>query len=218
MNAIYVINQGGMLQPNALASMLDAALRWNVDFREVTEMPDAGDVHPAIWKLSLLRQAETDGNTRLLILDADTVISDKCPSPFTTFRREDLVVVTDRQVPHGPRDKAEVDEVEIVTGRRRLLKNYFNSGVVLADVETHWETFEVARVLADSWKHLCWHDQTTFNLAAEHCPHLTYADTTWNFLNPAGRLPDWEKMQKHIYHFAGNPDRNLHIQRTRWNS
>ena len=54
------------------------------------------------------------------------------------------------------------------------------------------------------------------NIAFGDDSDLTYIDETWNFLNPAGRVPEWQRMKKNIYHFAGNPDRINHIEQTIW--
>jgi hypothetical protein len=214
MNAIFVINQGGFMQPNAHASFEAARLRWAVSLYEIEKLDNP--LHPACWKTMLLDYARAHALERILILDADTVISVACPNPFTTFSEHLMVVVSDRQTHAPARDKAEIDEVEIITGQRRKLDNYFNSGMILASVNHHLKLFESARLTCEVWRHLCWHDQTPFNLVCEHQPVLHYADEVWNFLNPAGRIPNWQQMQKHIYHFAGNPDRNKQITETNW--
>lgn len=236
-NIVFVVNKGEMLRPNSRASITAAAVRWQAEFMEVTEWRNP--LHPACWKteaftIAAERLAErmaspavSEGEpfapaverTRLFILDADVVVSAKCPNPFTTFQEGRLVVVSDRQSYCPARDKAEVDEVEIVTGMRTLYPDYFNSGVILATQDWHEQFFLRAADLCERNRHLCWHDQTPFNVAAQVGQPLAYADREWNYLNPAGSVRNWTEMGTtgiHIYHFAGNPDRKSHIDMVRW--
>ena len=41
-------------------------------------------------------------------------------------------------------------------------------------------------------------------------------DETWNFIHPFTLGADWKRMQKHIYHFAGEPNRAQTMPEVRW--
>lgn len=213
MNGIFVVNQGGCLQPNALASMKAAADRWGVVLHIMEENSSA--LHPACWKLLAFEETSFD---RLLILDADTLINSTCPNPFDEFTEDKLTVVSDRQTHQPARDKAELDEWEIVSGKRVNPGRYFNSGMMVASREHHEPYLRAAYALCLIHPHLTWHDQTPVNVVMnDHSDVLSFADETWNFHNPAGRIPDWQNMKKNIYHFPGNPNRNHQIAETKWN-
>jgi hypothetical protein len=218
-NAIYVVNHREQMRPNARASMVAAAARWGCRFAEITE--SANTLHPACWKADALEWAAGEGVERVFILDADLVVSAACPDPFAMFGPEGLQVVSDRQTVCPARDKAETDEWEIVAGQRFKPPFYFNSGVILADVAEHRSLFSHVAQTCREFPHLCWHDQTPFNVVAHHHHPESVAQMsdTWNFHNPARRLAGWADMRatgKFIYHFPGNPDRNLEIDQVRW--
>ncbi len=214
MNAILTINLRDILLPNARASFRAAAARWGCEYVEVTEW--GNPQHPANWKcdaFDIVPDAE-----RLFIIDADAVISGLCPNPFTEFDPEDMIVVSDRQTHCPARLKAEQDEWGIVTGGASYPVLYFNSGVILASRAEHEEIFEEAAAYCARWPDLCWHDQTPFNVAVarRRQGNVRFADESWNFHNPAGRLIKWQGQERHIYHFPGNPDRNAQIAQVRW--
>jgi len=184
-------------------------------FIECTDL--AGEtLHPACWKT---RAFQITGCERLLVLDADAVISEIAPNPFD-LSPQLMKVVSDRQTYNPARNKAETDEWEIVTGKRFEPANYFNSGMILASWLYHRDLFHEAYQLCRKFPHLCWHDQTPFNVVVQSDPFpdqtVAFIDESWNFHNPAGRLPDWQRMKKFIYHFPGNPDRNQQIEQTLW--
>lgn len=213
MNGIFVVNQGGCLQPNALASMRAAADRWGCALHIMEENSSA--LHPACWKLLAFEETCFD---RLLILDADAVVNETCPNPFEIFGLAKLIVVNDRQTHQPARDKAELDEWEKVTGIREKPDQYFNSGMMVTAREHHAELFKLAYAHCLIHPHLTWHDQTPVNFVmSENRDVLSFADETWNFHNPAGRIADWQRMKKNIYHFPGNPNRNHQIAETKWN-
>lgn len=212
--AIIVINQGDFLRQNSRDSIVAAAARWGADLFILTHSDNS--LHPACWKTTLLATAREMGIARIMSLDADVVVSAQCPSPFETFPADRMIVVSDRQTHCPARDKAEIDEVELVTCERRKMANYFNSGMIIASVDYHLKIFEVAAMTCEQNRHLCWHDQTPFNVAAERWSNLEFVDETWNFLNPCGRIANWQQMQKNIYHFAGNPSRHPQIAETNW--
>lgn len=220
---IFVVNANDQLQPNAHRSIAAAANRWQCDLLVV--QTSSSPLHPACWKTEAFERAAVYGIEQVLILDADIVVSAFCPNPFHFFAEfaGRMVVVNDRQTHNPARDKAEIDEVEIMTGARTRLENYFNSGVILADVAYHRELFASAARRCEAFPHLCWHDQTPFNVSANVTldstgvrSNLHYADETWNFHNPAGRIEGWQRMKKFIYHFPGNPDRNKQIEQVDW--
>lgn len=215
-NAIFVINQGDFMQPVTRASINAAQERWGCHLIEVKASDNT--LHPACWKTTLLATAKEMGIARFMSLDADVVVAASCPSPFTQFADDKIIVVSDRQTHCPARDKAEIDEVEIITGYRTKLPNYFNSGVIVASAKNpqHYRLFEYASELCEQHRHLCWHDQTPFNVSLSQQAGVSFVDQTWNFLNPAGRIANWQQMQKNIYHFAGNPSRHQQIAETNW--
>lgn len=221
MNTILTVNarifRDECLHDNSRRSFQAAASRWGCDYFEWTKNTGRlGHLHPACWKTMVFLAIGPPGFERALIVDADAVISANCPNPFETFPEEQLTVVTDRQTPCGARDKAEADEWKIVTGRDKPPARYFNSGVILASAEHHASRFRVAMDLCEKFPDLCWHDQTPFNVAFEDYPQVNFADATWNFFNPADRVPEWPRMVKNIYHFPGNPARLTQIPNVLW--
>lgn len=213
-NVIFVVNANNALRNNSAESIEAAALRWKCD-QLIINSSDC-TLHPACWKTDALRSSSHHGWERVLILDADTVVSSRAPNPFDVPEHL-MMVVSDRQTHNPARDKAEVDEWEIITGTRTVPARYFNSGMILAHVELHAALFKRAWDLAHDFPHLCWHDQTPFNVAAQGFDFVHYADDAWNFLNPVGRIPEWRSMtSKYVYHFAGNPDRHSQIGEVQW--
>lgn len=220
---IFVVNIRGALDENSRESMRAAALRWDVSMVECTD--HESPLHPACWKtmaFSTMEKIHGSAPRRILILDADMVVSSECPNPFEVFTEQTFAVVTDRQTHNPARDKAETDEWEIVTGKREKIPFYFNSGFILASYRHHVPIFNEAATLCEEHPHLCWHDQTPFNVSLHLAPvpiAVCQADMCFNFQNPCGRIRDWQDMRKsgqYIYHFPGNPDRNHQIKQVTW--
>lgn len=220
--AIFVVNTNEALGANAQESLMSARDRWQTPL--VVCGNHTSTLHPACWKTMAFEIVEKASGPveRLLILDADLVVSAECPNPFELFGPEQLVVVSDRQTHNPARDKAETDEWQIVTGQRLIPPAYFNSGMMLASREHHGALFAQAAGLCERFPHLCWHDQTPFNVAVyqyQNDLRVFYADDRWNFHNPAERVRHWQSMnqnRKYVYHFPGNPDRQRQIQEVNW--
>lgn len=217
--AILVVDVNGALGEDTRQSIDAAASRWGARFLTI---PASGSpLHPACWKTEAFTLTAPHGVDRLLILDADVVVSELCPNPFAFFPDPArMVVVSDRQTHHPARDRVEADEWKRVTGADTRPARFFNSGFILADAGHHAGLFARAAELCRKFRHLCWHDQTPFNVAAQGFPNdLHFTDEAWNFLNPTGRLADWPDMErtgKFIYHFAGNPARNRQMAEVKW--
>lgn len=219
MNGIYVVDTNDALCEEAYASISAAAARWFGVELVVVSLTES-ELHPACWKLLAfefpgLAASEYE---RLMILDADTVISAQAPNPFDLFPEDKLTVVTDRQTHQPARDKAEADEWRIVTVLERP-SNYFNTGMMIAS-RAHQPLFELAYGLCEQYPSLSWHDQTPLNVVMSQHQHLlNYTDQSWNFHNPNKRLPNWQNMaetKQNIYHFPGNPDRLKLISEVQW--
>lgn len=211
MNTVVVVAANDSLCYESMASIHDAAQRWNAMLDVVTgaESP----LHPACWKLLVFERPNID---RVMIIDADTLIHGSCPNPFDEFPEHQLTVVTDRQTHQPHRDKAETDEWECVTGIRFKPTNFFNTGMMVAS-RAHQLLFAEAFSICEKFPTLSWHDQTPLNVVMQDHPELVnYTDQSWNFHNPNLRLPNWRQMQKNIYHFPGNPDRMRLIPEVQW--
>lgn len=211
MNTIFVVATGDALCDESLESMIAASKRWDCALEVMRE--NASALHPACWKLLVFDKPEID---RVLILDADTLINSICPNPFDAFPPEKMTVVSDRQVHNPARDKAEVDEWEIVTGERKRQPSYFNTGMMVAS-HVHKSLFNEAFRLCAQFPNLAWHDQTQLNAVMSRHPEVVnYVSETWNFHNPNWRSPKWREMFAYIYHFPGNPDRLKLIPEVQW--
>jgi hypothetical protein len=100
MNGILVLNLRDFLPAMARRAMLDAARRWRVEYVEITE-PLAAIHH--FWQKTLIpRSRHARPFRRILVLDADLLVGDDCPSPFEAVPPTDFGVVGRRQPHHRP--------------------------------------------------------------------------------------------------------------------
>jgi lipopolysaccharide biosynthesis glycosyltransferase len=226
---LFTANFNKMLLPNSYSSMVAASIRWNCDVVAVNEgLPGGWFLHPAAVKtciFDLYPDVE-----RVMIVDADIVISESCIDPFHLI---DLVEDALHVVPVTPRvGQQNIDIAQDEWYRLNLLMpeedripygdwQYFNSGVMIANRKFHKEMFDLAYKICKIPNNLCWIDQTPLNWAAKKLGvKMNYLDETWNYVGPQHMHQDgnYEKMNKYIYHFAGSPERLDIIPNVHWKS
>lgn len=219
-HTIFVSNYFNFLRENVRQSFLDAALRWNCDYVEITEHKFPVIYHPGAVKLTAFTLCpEAD---RILIIDADAVIAQSCPSPFDQFEGKSFVVVKNQQAHFPPMylrvnpDLMNEDLMRIYERYPRLetfdLSGFFNTGVVLADRSCQ-AAFDHALDIFLHTPQLQFLDQSPLNYAmALSGIEITYAEPTWNYQFPrVGQI-----MSQYIYHFAGLPNRYAVLETINW--
>ena len=239
--AMMVVNFNNVLLPNARASMVSACERWGVYFKEVTpENWRSVNSPPSIKSEAfMILPANVED---VMILDADTVVSEWCPNPFTTFDQPDeLVAVVNNRVEFG--DTAGILAAErqewgkcqqyfrtkMASGGSKMEslqhgdQPYFNTGMVIARRAHHEGLFTMAYELCLANLGLGWGEQTPLNYyAAAMGTRMHYAPPAWNLIHADHLLHgDWLNMAGHpaapfIYHFAGTSQREKKIAAVRW--
>jgi D-inositol-3-phosphate glycosyltransferase len=219
--ALLTLNVGNVLRENSRQSFQSAARRWGCDYIEVTV---ALCNPPHATKLKAFELCDAD---RVFYVDADTIISGGCPSPFELFP-DDAFVACQNQQEHVPsssltacldtiaRDFNTINSILKCDGPS-YPKGFINSGIWLASRKYHLDTFQYAYDISI----LCrgkteWKDQSALNYAliSNQIPVLEIPPT-WNFQFP----PDTGQgiMEKFIYHWAGGENRSQ-IDRVNWQS
>lgn len=228
-NAILVINFetpgiNPRLCANSRESFLNACERWGCELIEISHNNWVLDMAPAAVKTQLFSKITAE---RVLVLDSDIVINSQAPNPFELFPKEKMVIVENATRRFGEYEvikqieREEWIKVEAEFGPAPYVaEHYFNSGVMLVHRDYHKQVFELA---SEIYFHLSskniglgWVDQTPFNYAVKKLGIDTLiTDESWNYVHPE-QLPDWMNMKKHIYHFAGCPQRNEWMPQINW--
>jgi hypothetical protein len=228
MRCVLTINFNNALCENSRESMREAAGRWGAYFWEVNEssglrLPIAPNCHKcAVFERSSYEE--------VFILDADVVVSSKCPNPFDSFTNPELVAVANGGQRFGDLHQvksAESYEVRKLRHQEPRLqdapydpKRYFNTGMMLARREHHAKMFKLALDVCHTDHGLGWCDQTPLNLAATKLGvNVHLADERWNYIHGRTLGPGWMDMTSkdvYIYHFAGEPGREHVIPQIKW--
>jgi lipopolysaccharide biosynthesis glycosyltransferase len=226
--AILTINFNNALHANSRASMQASAQRWGAAFWEINETTDWRlPVAPHAYKCAAFARSEFD---EILILDADTLVSSRCPNVFENFPGSSLHAVPNGSARFG--DLAQVKSAEKYEVDRLMSRDprfaglpyhpgtYFNTGVLLVRREFHAAMFALALEVCQVDHGLGWVDQTPLNLAALKCRvPVTLLHERWNYIHPAALGPGWEDLTKqdvYIAHFAGEPGREHVIPNVKW--
>jgi D-inositol-3-phosphate glycosyltransferase len=220
--ALVTLNIGNVLHDNSRASFCAAASRWDCDYHEVTECREG--VHPHAMKLLVFELTDAD---RIFYIDADTVISAGCPSPFDVFPEDAFVACNNQQgqMPESSRNACEDTIARDLLTINQILgvvgptypKRFINSGVWLASRKFHTDVLKLA--LDASLRCLGrtdWKDQSALNHALIITRTPVYeASSTWNYQFPSDTGS--EPMTDLIYHWAGGENRDQ-IAKVNWRS
>jgi lipopolysaccharide biosynthesis glycosyltransferase len=223
MNTILVINTNGSVSDNSRDSFLDAARRWNCDYKEVTEFNTPW--HPASIKLKAFDLTTAD---RIMVLDSDTIIRFDAPSIFDAFPDPtQYYAVKNTQSTDPPvyqhaavgLASQQIDAilankcVRLNLDKGMIVNGLFNSGVTVISRPKHEEYLTYAYYLYLNVD-LQWWDQVPTNVA---CYALgggyTEMGVTWNRQFPPS---DVSTMQNFLYHYAGNPERYEILRHVNW--
>jgi hypothetical protein len=220
--ALVTINYGNFLAQNSRESMQAATRRWEIDYWEFNEqtVPKWTDRAPNAMKTTVFRIGSYD---EMLILDADVIVSGRCPNPFEVFQDPaEFVAVQDRS-PFACQDSSWQKHV---TKRPDLAcpqnhETYFNTGMLLARRDAHAEAMNFACDICREDFSCSWSDQTPINIAVIlKGVKVRLVDERWNFLS-VQRFPDFMDIGQHpegpyILHGAGDPSRIRWLHTVRW--
>jgi hypothetical protein len=218
---LLTVNIGGVLCEHARQSLVAAAERWGAAYVEVTEATRRHPVRqPATLKLAAFAYTTSEA---VFIVDADAVISARCPNPFQTLPADLLSVVdlTPRVDPVGAILRHAEGEWKKVSAQPLGGWPYFNSGVMLAWREAHEAVFRQAYDLAQR-QHppLVWAEQTPLNYACQNSKvTLCLIDERWNYMRPQTLGPSWKDLAQHgiwIMHLAGDGQKYQLIPTLDW--
>jgi hypothetical protein len=224
--ALLTANYNRILCDNSRNSFQAAAERWNADYIELTEITHPITLHPASTKMQAFQVTDADA---VFIIDADAIISAKCPNPFTTFEPTFMAVGLSRRIDpdghlawlgntHEWRDK-----LNVLPGVEPIDPGdwkYFNSGVMLAWREACEAAFTEAFRICNIPNQMGWIEQTPiqYGLKKFNVP-VQYGGEEWNYIHGYTLGIDWWDMKTHnmwIIHFAGDPARLQWLPIMRW--
>lgn len=224
--AVLTANYNGILVENVRASFQHAANRWGAKYIEATAENHPVRLHPATVKLEAFTLCDADS---VFIIDADAIISSRCPNPFEILPQETFSVVglSKRIDPDGQLawcgNSFEWGMVNELPGIEPLPSDgwhYFNSGMMLAWRSSCMAAMALAHEMCQIPNRCGWIEQTFINWALKklstpmHC-----ADETWNFIHPQTLGPTWKDMAAtgvYVYHGAGEPDRLQWLSEVKW--
>lgn len=228
-NFLVTVNYAQVLHENSRESFQDAARRWGAEYFEINEEVFIGPISAPAMKLKAFDLCDAD---RILMIDADTVISAQAPNPFELFSEDAFVACVNKQPHMGvycgqglileKKEMASISSVEMRPGVPMFPdvqfdhRKYFNSGMWVGSRKFHadilWHALEIWSMTPD----LGWHDQSPLNYAiAESKSRLELVDITWNYCF-ANQLHDWLNMKKYVYHFAGMSGRDSLVPMINW--
>lgn len=223
-DTVFIVNVNGHLTDNSRKSIEDAVDRWGCDLYVADEetMKQCGhDLHPATLKTRAFDLVDAE---RLLLLDADVAIRQDTPSPFSEWRNDGIIAVRNGSRRFSTYESIkEAERFEWSKIKEHFEKvpyepwPYFNSGFILID-RKYQSVLQIANEICRKVG-LGWQDQTPINFAAKYygAPVMLIGET-WNYMAPEHFHPDgnWNVMYKHIYHFAGCPDRLKILEQVGW--
>ena len=212
-NVLATLNIGEVLKDNSRASFKAAAERWGCDYAEITEAA----LGQTIWSTKLCLFDVLPDADRICYIDADTVISVDCPSPFRQFPPDAFVAARNQQA-HMPAGSwracfdVYVRDIITIGGRFGKVPPYteafINSGFWVASRTAHAGLLlEAAEVSVACEGKTAWHDQSALNyILLKHETPVLKASDTWNYQFP----PDTQEraMAAWIYHYSGNEGRD----------
>jgi lipopolysaccharide biosynthesis glycosyltransferase len=229
--AVFTVNFNRALCDNSRASLQASARRWGADFVEVSE--GSGK----LWQFPIAPNAlkcavfDRTSYNEVFILDADVIVSSRCPNPFETFTNPcDLVAVQNGSKRFGDyalvkrAEEYEIRKLVAADGRfanyTHHVDTYFNSGMMLARRAYHEEMFRLALEVCHIDHGLGWVDQTPLNLARWKCHvPMTFASERWNYIHGSTLGEGWMNMLNkdvYIYHFAGETGREHVMPKIIW--
>jgi len=198
--------------------MRHAAQRWGAEFVEIRD--------PIVpWKDPLWEKLNLDRHLamyeRVVFVDRDVVISEKCPNLFDIVPPDTFGVVPSEQEGHCFLDNIRhgMDPIcRLLSIEMEYTKEYYNSGVMIFNPQLHESVFEFARAIHPLPSHRGWVtiDQGVLSAA------LKYLQTPVCQLPPtfnrcgAKLWTHWKpEMDDFIWHFCG-PKNWEHISQTIW--
>jgi hypothetical protein len=224
--AVFTANYNDILCENVRQSFQHAADRWGAEYVEATEENHPVRLHPATVKLEPFMLTDADA---VFIIDADAVISSRCPNPFAVMPEEQFSVVglSKRIDPDGQLawcgNVFEWGMVNALPGIEPVPSDgwsYFNSGMMLAWRTTCMPAMALAHEMCRIPNRCGWIEQTFINWTLKKLSvPMHYADERWNFIHPQTLGPNWRDMNAvggWVYHGAGEPDRLHWLPETKW--
>lgn len=230
---LLTVNFNGALCENSRASMKAACERWGVEFWELNEANDPKlPLHPLALKTVAFELSNYD---ELLIVDAGTLISSRCPNPFKYFLQGEYLVVVANGNPIRFGDYWAIKSCEKYEWEKLLFEEpglirdgltgrspcydpeaYWNSGVILARRRWHSRMFTVAFEICKKNHGLRWHEQTPLNVASQlACYRINLASEKWNFIRPLCLGRDWWR-HAYVGNFAGETEREMILPTLPW--
>ncbi len=221
--ALVTVNYGSILTPNSRASMQAAASRWGIDFFEMNEttIPKIDGLHPAAMKTAAFKVLSYD---EIFYLDADCIVSCKCPNPFDIFWDKVALRVVHDSSPLDCRIQdwaLHARKMPDLLNIPLSINNYWNSGMILARRCYHEQMFELANRICQTDFGSPWVDQTVLNMAAIlEDVEIEFVSERWNYLH-VQRFQDFMNFGKHadapyIFHGAGDPSRVEWLHTVNW--
>jgi hypothetical protein len=227
--ALIVLNIGGRsLYPASRASMQAAASRWSCDYVEVTRplARPLGRHISAVWSKTVVWRTVGAQFQRVLVLDADILIREDCPSPFAVVPEGSFGVVSRFQ---GPLPPGFIDTTCVRWAHKLRLQKVpppersLNGGFVLYEPQTHaavlrrWET--AGKAVAHRYWSLV--DQASLSVLLYNTDvPQTWLPSEWDLVGacqrhtqsraPAGR------MAAYVYHFTNQRGRRARIAACQW--
>lgn len=229
MSRVFVtVNFNNALDDNSRRSMRDAAARWDADFWEMNEdLPFRMPTRANAYKCTVFEKSEYD---EAFILDADTLVSIKCPNPFEEFTGPELIAVQNGSKRFGDLGQvksAERWEVERLMSRDKRFSGvnydpafYFNTGMMVVRRNDHAGMFKLALDVCHTDHQLGWCDQTPINMACLKLGvQVRLVPEKWNYIHGKCMGDGWMDMPSkdvYVYHFAGEPGREHVIPKVKW--
>ncbi len=201
---LYTVNVGNVLCDNSRSSFIDAAQRWGCDYMEIIQ--PYGQHHPCCAKAAGALKLKAYDN--LMYVDADMLISQLCPNPFSLVPSNCMAVVMDGQ----EQSKSQWWEEEVYRKPLEVCRNetgwdwhgsigtFFNTGMMLfSNSYAAREMFEavIRKLPENSTPH---EEQAMINLCAWLRGSPVFLPLIWNYIVP----PSGPHPGAFINHFAGD--------------
>lgn len=225
-NSVVVLNYKNVMCHNARSSIIDATMRWGVDYMEVHSV-HRNYLTPSWNKIEMLYNLSK--YDRILLLDADVLIRQDAPSPFELYPDNNkFYAVKDVLSKYSAEEaKAVIDyvqlpylnilntEIGISMSEEAYLSGFFNSGVCLFNIKNtipmmdmfvkYTPTEEMVNrntplMPRDSMYGFAHHEQALMNYCSKLILNVDHMDDGWNSIDPN---TDIGIMDCYIYHFTG---------------